>query len=285
MTISVFGSTGFIGSRFCDVSQERYGETVIKIPRNSYEPQSENVLYFISTINNYNIFDDAHIDINTNLNVLMNVLENCKNKNITFNFISSWFVYGKTNDLPANEETLCNPRGFYSITKRTAEQLLISYCETFNIKYRIFRLANVIGESDKSVSKKKNALQYLMNEIIHNRDVSLYDGGKHIRDFVYVDDVCYAIKLCLEKAGLNEIINIGGGKPHQLIDLLSFCKENTGSTSNFISVKPTAFHDIVQVKNMYLDITKLNNLGFKHFFSIENGLWRIIHEYQGHNEK
>ena len=42
------------------------------------------------------------------------------------------------------ENALCDPKGFYSITKRTAEQLLISYCETFNIKYRIVRILCVV---------------------------------------------------------------------------------------------------------------------------------------------
>jgi|TARA_R100001086_G_scaffold206690_1_gene122475 nucleoside-diphosphate-sugar epimerase len=248
--------------------------------RDVYNPKSSNVLYLISTIHNYNVFDDPHLDINTNLNVLINVLENCKNKDVVFNFVSSWFVYGKTDTLPATEESYCNPKGFYSITKRTAEQLIVSYCKTFNIKYRIFRLANVYGESDQSVSKQKNALQYLINEIINNRDINLYDGGKHIRDFIYIDDVCNAIKICTEKADVNSIINIGNGRPYQFLDLMSYVKEKVDSKTDFIHVKPTDFHNIVQVKNMYLDVSKLRNLGFKPKYSIEQGLDKIIEHYQ-----
>ncbi len=274
--ISVFGSTGFIGTRFCQL----YPNETYKMNRDVYNPKSSNVLYLISTIHNYNVFDDPHLDINTNLNVLINVLENCKNKDVVFNFVSSWFVYGKTDTLPATEESYCNPKGFYSITKRTAEQLIVSYCKTFNIKYRIFRLANVYGESDQSVSKQKNALQYLINEIINNRDINLYDGGKHIRDFIYIDDVCNAIKICTEKADVNSIINIGNGRPYQFLDLMSYVKEKVDSKTDFIHVKPTDFHNIVQVKNMYLDVSKLRNLGFKPKYSIEQGLDKIIEHYQ-----
>ena len=274
--ISVFGSTGFIGTKFCQL----YPNEVYRVERNDYTPKSSTVLYLISTIHNYNVFDDPHLDINTNLNVLINVLENCKNKDIVFNFVSSWFVYGKADTLPATEELYCNPKGFYSITKRTAEQLIVSYCETFNIKYRIFRLANVYGEDDQSVSKQKNALQYLINEIINNRDINLYDGGKHIRDFIYIDDVCNAIKLCTEKADVNSIINIGNGRPYQFLDLMSYVKEKVDSKTDFIHVKPTDFHNIVQVKNMYLDVSKLRNLGFKPKYSIEQGLDKIIEHYQ-----
>jgi len=274
--ISVFGSTGFIGSKFCDM----YPDEIVKVGREDDTPKSSDVLYFISTIHNYNVFDDVHLDINTNLNKLMRVLQNCKNNDMTFNFISSWFVYGKNNILPATEDTHCNPKGFYSITKRTAEQLLISYCETFKIKYRILRLANVYGESDTSVSKQKNALQYLIGEIIDNKDINLYDGGKHIRDFIYVDDVCDAIHACIKKGDINTIINVGSGRPHQFLDLMMYVKDRVGSTSNFIDVHPTEFHNVVQVKNMYLDISTLRQLGFVPKVSIEDGLNTIIDHYK-----
>jgi len=274
--ISVFGGTGFIGSRF----SEMYESDVSVIDRQTYIPKSKNVLYFISTTSNYNVFEDIHLDINTNLSTLMNVLENCKEKGLVFNFISSWFVYGKTEDLPATENSVCNPKGFYSITKLCAEQLIISYCETFGIKYRILRLANVYGEDDKSVSKKKNALQFLINELVNNRDISLYDGGKNIRDFIYIDDVCRAIHTCITRGNLNDTINIGSGQPYQFLDLMTYCKNKLKSRSTIISVLPTDFHDIVQVKNMYLDTAKLKLLGFKQRTTINEGLDLIMNKYK-----
>ncbi len=141
--VSVFGATGFIGGRYC----KTFPNSVIKIPRESNVAMSNKILYFISTTTNYNIFDNPFLDIETNLIKLISVLEENKDKpNLEFNFISSWFVYGEQEELPAKETSHCDPRGFYSITKRAAEQLLVSYCETFNINYRILRLCNVIGE-------------------------------------------------------------------------------------------------------------------------------------------
>ena len=157
--INVFGGTGFIGGRFCEL----YTNDVVKNDRNDYIPQTDNILYFISTIDNYNIHKDLHIDIDTNLTILMDVLTHIKERpNTIFNFVSSWFVYGQNDKIPFKEDDLeCNPTGFYSITKRSAEQLIISFCNTFGVKYRIFRLANVLGEGDMKISKKKNALQFL----------------------------------------------------------------------------------------------------------------------------
>ena len=121
--INVFGGTGFIGKRFCEL----YAEEVIINSKNDYNPNSNNILYLISTVDNYNIHNDLQIEVDTNLKVLLNVLEKVKDKPDTvFNFVSSWFVYGQNDKIPFKEDDLgCNPTGFYSITKRCAEQLQI----------------------------------------------------------------------------------------------------------------------------------------------------------------
>jgi len=271
--ISVYGGTGFIGSVYCSI----FNDECLVIPRSQKTPETNNILYFISTVHNYNVFEEPHLDINTNLNLLIDVLEECKNKkDVVFNFISSWFVYGKTEDLPAHENSECNPKGFYSITKRAAEQLLISYCETFGINYRILRLCNVYGTVDKKSSKKRNALQYLVGEIIDNRDINLYDAGENIRDFMHVEDVCRAIDLVVKDGPLNDIINIGSGKPYKFIDIMNYVKEKTNSKSKFISIESPEFHKVVQVKDMYLDIMKLESIGFRPRNTIWDGINNMI---------
>ena len=113
MKLSIYGSTGFIGSNFLKIYPNN-----IKIKRGNLKPETQDILYFISTVHNYNVFEDITKDVKVNLELLCKVLENCKSNNITFNFISSWFVYGKTKNLPVNESQPCDPKGFYSITKK-----------------------------------------------------------------------------------------------------------------------------------------------------------------------
>lgn len=279
MDISVFGGTGFIGSRFTEL----YKDSVIKINRGSYEPETNQILYLISTVDNYNIHKDLQIDIDTNLRLLMNVLERIDrtDKNLVFNFVSSWFVYGKNQNTPFKEDDLmCNPTGFYSITKRCAEQLLISFCETFDIKYRIFRLANVIGEGDQKISKQKNALQFLIKEIVHGKDVELYYGGNIVRDYIYVDDVCHAMYHCMKSGPVNQIINIGSGTPYLFLDIIKKTIEYSNSPSKILEIKSTHFHDVVQVKDSYLDITKLKVIGYQQQFDIDTTIKKLINHYQ-----
>ena len=282
MTTSVFGGTGFIGRRFCELNDD-----VVIIPRDDHEPKNSNILYLISTIDNYNIHKDLFVDIDTNLTTLMRVLEKVdrSDENLIFNFVSSWFVYGKNQDTPFKEDDLsCNPTGFYSITKRCAEQMLISFCETFNIKYRIFRLANVLGEGDTKISKKKNALQYLIKEIVYGRDVELYYGGNVLRDYIYVDDVCNAISHCMEYAPPNQIINIGSGKPYVFLNVIKKAIRYANSPSQIININPTHFHNIVQVKDSYLDTTKLRNFGYECQYNIDMIVEKLVDFYSKEKE-
>ncbi len=264
--ISVFGSTGFIGSNFCKL----YKNEIIPVPRDSRTPLSDNILYLISTTHNYHIHDDIHKDVHVNIKVLLDVLDQCRSRNITFNFVSSWFVYGDT-DLPAQETSYCNPKGFYSITKRAAEQLLVSFCETFNIKYRIFRLCNVYGPLDKC-SSQKNALQFIIKQVCNNEPVSLYYDGEFIRDYMHVNDICRAIYKCIHVAPMNDIINIGSGNPYVFKTLIDYAIGKAHSSSQISSTPPPKFHSIVQVKDMYLDNTKLRKLGFDQSIDIYNGI-------------
>lgn len=256
--IAVYGGTGFIGSKFC----QKYDCVIV--PRDTVVPPegTTKILYLISTVDNYNVLTNSYIDIETNLIHLMKVLDNCKGKDIEFTFISSWFVYGDTH-LPARETSGCRPKGFYSITKLTAEQLLQSYCKTFNIKYKIVRLGNVIGKGDGKASKKKNALQFLVDELKADRDINLYNNGEFYRDFVHVDDVVDGIKFVMDRGENEEIYNLGSArKPTLFKDIIAYAKQEIGSNSNIGTMEASDFHKIVQVESMYLDSSKLGSLGF-----------------------
>ena len=266
MKLSVFGGTGFIGSNFLKLYPGN-----IKIDRNIFRPESENILYLISTVDNYNIFDDLTKDVKVNLELFCKFLENCKSEKITINFISSWFVYGKVDrlQLPVDESNSCNPTGFYSITKKCAEDLLISYCNTFNVKYRIIRLCNVLGEGDKGTSKKKNAVTWMINQLKENKPINLYNDGLVYRDFLHVDDVCQAINLICNKGKFNEIYNVSSGKPTKIKTIIDLAYKYLNSNSSLNSINPPVFHTNVQSQDFWMKNKKLEELGFKQKISIE----------------
>jgi len=258
--ISVFGATGFIGSNFCKYSKHKS----IGIPRDSMEAATQDLVYFIGTTDNYNILTDPTIDIKTNIELLINVLEynRMKFEKFTINYISSWFVYGD-GALPYREETKCEPKGFYSISKYAAEMFLISYCKTYNIEYRIFRLGNVFGPNDLGMSYKKNSLQYLIQKLKNGEDITLYENGDFVRDFIHVEDVVLAIDLVIEKSPTNIIINIGSGEPTKFKDIVKVAHDYHNSSSEILSVPTPEFQKLVQVRDAFLDISYIKSLGFR----------------------
>lgn len=269
--VNLFGR-GFVGGEYA----KHY--TCLVNQREDYEPQTNDIVYFISTIHNYHVFTDPYIDINTNLTCLIKVLDQARSKfdsDFTFNFISSWFVYGNT-DMPAQENSVCNPRGFYSITKHTAEQLLMSYCDTFGIKYRILRLANVLGSADTKVSAQKNALQYLINRMRGNEPIELYDNGDFYRDYIDVEDAVRAIDLVITQGEINSIYNISNGVSLKFRDIIDYVHQQLASTSEIHMIPQREFHKIVQVKNMYLDNSRLRALGYEPRYTINQTLDRLL---------
>ena len=267
--ISVFGGTGFIGGTF----HRLYSEDVVLVPRESKEFETNEVLYFISTTTNQSVFSNLHIDIDTNLSLFVDVLEKCKGRDVTFNFISSGFVYG--NDIvDARETDCCNPTGFYSITKRCAEQLLISFCETFGIKYRILRIGNVYG-LDKTISPGKNVLGYMIGLLKENKDIKLYGGGEFLKDYMFVEDICRAIKSILERGSVNEVYNIASGTSMTFKDIIQSAKDIVGSQSNLITIPFPKDQEYIQIKNMTLNIDKLKNLEFHNLMNFDYGLKKL----------
>lgn len=255
-----------------------YPSESIAIARSENKPMSSDVLYFISTTHNYYIFEKPHEDIDTNLNKLIDVLEafRLNNPDGVFNFISSWFVYGMNCTMDTKESDYPDPTGFYSITKRAAEQMIICYCNTYNLKYRILRMTNIIGEGDKGVSAKKNALQYMIGLLKKNEPVKLYDNGSNIRDFMHVDDACRAIHKCISNSPTNTTVNISNREPMTIGELIRYSKEKLGSTSELISIEPPHFHKVVQVNNVCLNNDKLLSYGYTPSINTIEAVDRIL---------
>lgn len=270
--INLFGH-GFIGKHYSAMYP------CIVNDRNDLIPKSDEVLYFISTTDNYNVHNNPYIDIETNLTTLIRVLENCRKRAhpTTINFASSWFVYG--HGVNVAEDAYCEPQGFYSITKRAAEQLLISYCKTFGLNYRIMRIANVIGLGDKRASLKKNALTGLLQRLYRGEEVNIYHGGEFLRDYIDVRDLVNAINIVCTRGEFNTVYNIGTGQPTRFIDAINYIVEQTKSTSKINFVDASDFHKIVQTKSFSMNCDKIIKLGFAPKYSVYDTIDTLI-EYE-----
>ena len=74
--LNLFGASGYVGGHF----SQMYPDLVVKQDRDDRVPKTNNILYMISTTDNYNVHANITLDVDTNLKVLCEVLEHCKRK-------------------------------------------------------------------------------------------------------------------------------------------------------------------------------------------------------------
>lgn len=283
---SVYGSFGFIGQNVCNGDDFLPNEDD-KYDKNRFASKTNKIVYLISTTHNYHVLDNnPYVDIKTNLMHLMTVLQANKMKygtDFEITFVSSWFVYGNV-DCPAHESFVCNPSGFYSITKLTAERLLASYCDTFGIKYKIVRLANVMGIGDTKISKRKNAMQYMVKTLCDGGTVDLYRGNFY-RDFIHVKDASKGIRKVARLGDYGEIYNVGSGVGSKISDLVYYAYNRIQHPGTINLIDVPEFHKQVQVDSMWLNPSKtLKKTGWEFTIPAQKIIDELISHYRKTNE-
>ena len=137
----------------------------------------------------------------TNLNGTMNVINKIKTKN--FIFASTGAAY--------------DCASAYGISKRAAEDVVREYCTKHKQQdYTIFRFYNVIG-SDGYEPTNPDGLMYNLLEstksgvfTIYGNDHEVSKDGTCVRDYVHVNEICYALKQAIEKPS-NSLECLGHG--------------------------------------------------------------------------
>ena len=255
----IYGATGIIGTYYKGL----YGGHAMQ-RWEMRPPDGQSVLYLISTTSN--TYSNPLIHTDTNVDCLMKRLMACREAGVScFNFVSSWFVYGKSTGL-MKENDPCAPQGLYSITKRCAEDLVMDYCSYHGIDWRIFRLGNVYGGPDKS-DGQRNALHYVVQRLKDGAPVELVAGIE--RDYIHIYDTCRAINHLCNHGALNAIYNIGSGLSVPLSYCADYCKNIIGSESVITQRQADASG---QALAMALDCSRLFRSGFSPLISLEEGL-------------
>lgn len=242
------------------------------------------IYHCASTVDNYNVLTDPYIDVDTNLNGTIALLEACKNlqKKPKIIYLSTFFVYGneyeKTKQ-PITEDAKTDPLAIYPATKLCAESIIKLYHRLYDIPYLICRLTNVYGAFEDYTNKKKGALNYLIMQAIKGEELRIYKGGNFERDYIYTDDVIDALHFLEDKA-TNDLFLIGNGTPVLFKDIIDYLSENTARKSPIVEIDPPEFHKAVGITSFVADTSKINALGWKATIDYKEGLKRIIDRYK-----
>lgn len=109
--------------------------------------------------------------------------------------------------------TLANPTSIYGSTKLAQEHLLVSWCNSFNVKAKVLRLQNVYGPG-QSLSNPYTGIVPLFARLARGgKSIPLYEDGRMLRDFVYIEDVSAAIVQSLTAVeAFPHALDVGMGK-------------------------------------------------------------------------
>jgi dTDP-glucose 4,6-dehydratase len=189
----------FVQADICD------GETVQKVLG---EELPDAILHFAA---------ESHVDrsihspapvIQTNFNGTFMLLEAARRLAIArFVHVSTDEVYGSI-EAPheADERYPLQASSPYSASKAGSDLLALSYYTTYKMNVSVTRASNNYGPNQFP----EKLIPLMISNALDDEPLPVYGDGQQVRDWLYVEDHCRAIKAVMEHGRAGEIYNVGG---------------------------------------------------------------------------
>ena len=209
--------------------------------------------------------------------------------NFRFLHVSTDEVYGSLGkDDPAfTETTPYAPNSPYSASKASSDHLVRSYHHTYGLPTLTTNCSNNYGPY--------HFPEKLIPLVIHNalagKPLPVYGNGLQVRDWLYVEDHCAAIRRVLEAGKVGEVYNIGGWNEKTNIDIVrTLCRmldakqpradgQSYADLITYVADRPG--HDI----RYAIDATKIaTELGWKPAETFETGIEKTVNWYLAHQD-
>ena len=120
------------------------------------------------------------------------------------------------------------------------------------------------------------AMYIFTEKIINNKPISIFNFGKMMRDFTYIDDIIEGIRLAMDKNYKSEVFNLGNNKTESIMEVVSIIenKLNKKAEKKLIKIQSG------DVEKTYADIEySQKKLGFKPKTQIIKGIPKFIDWY------
>ncbi|CAN5122283.1 dTDP-glucose 4,6-dehydratase [soil metagenome] len=235
----------------------------------------------------FNFAAESHVDRSINSAsefVLTNVLgtqillDAARAKNVRrFVQISTDEVQGSLpddSDLFFTEESPLQPNSPYAASKAAAEHFVRAAHETFGVDTIITRCGNNYGPRQFP----EKLIPLMISNAMHDEPLPIYGDGKNVRDWIFVEDHCRAIRLAYKQGKSGESYNIGARNERQNIEVVKSILDALGKPHSLIKfVKDRLGHD----RRYAIDAAKVETeLGWKPQTNWEEGLQKTINWYR-----
>jgi dTDP-glucose 4,6-dehydratase len=205
---------------------------------------------------------------------------------VRFHHVSTDEVFGslRPEDPGFSETTPYDPRSPYSASKASSDHLVRAYFHTYGLPVSLTNCSNNYGP----YQFPEKLIPLMILNAVRGKPLPIYGDGKQIRDWLYVDDHCKAIRLVLEKGKPGETYNIGGGNQptnievvQQICALLDEEFDTSGAphTRLITRVPDRPGHD----RRYAMDIQKIHTeLGWSPQHDLGSGLRETVAWYLDH---
>jgi len=239
-----------------------------------------------------NILKDIEVDIIVDISAYteeqVDILHKVmKNRFKQYILISSASVYNNIESTPANEESQTGENliwGDYAKNKYLAEKKTIENSNLYNFKYTIFRPFYIYG-----IGNNLDRENYFFSRIKYNLPIFI-PSKNNIIQFGYVEDLALAIESSIENSDFyNQIFNISGDEYVTMSEFAEICGKVMAKkvAIKYINteenkIKARDWFPFREV-NLFGDISKLENTGFRNTYSLIQGLEKT-YKYNDEND-
>jgi CDP-glucose 4,6-dehydratase len=219
--------------------------------------------------------ETVDIDVDGTLNILEAMRK--KNDKAFLVFTSTDKVYGEPDYLPIDEKHPLSAKSPYDASKLAADRLVYSYHVTYGIRESTSRCSNVIGGRDANILRAIPSFVYFL---MRSCRPVIRTGGKHLRDYMFVDDAVRAIMLLAEKQekSAGRAFNFGTGRPTSVAELGNLVAAEFGP-----GLEPIVRGKDVpgEISRQYLSSRLAEReLGWKSAIPLEDGVKRAVEWYR-----
>ena len=176
------------------------------------------------------------------------------------------------------ETTPLHPNSPYSASKASSDLLALAYFHTFHTPVIVTRCSNNYGP----YQFPEKLIPLMIANALNDKPLPVYGDGLNVRDWLYVEDHCFALDTVLHKGKEGEVYNIGGNNEKKNIEIVKLILQELEKPESLITfVQDRLGHD----RRYAIDASKIKNeLGWEPTHTFEKGIRETIHWYLSHKE-
>ena len=204
-------------------------------------------------------------------------------------FLGSSCIYPKFAPQPIKEEYLLTgslepTNEAYAIAKIAGLKMCQFYKQQYGCNFISAMPTNLFGVNDNFNLENSHVLPALLRKFIeakqnNKQEVTIWGSGTPMREFLFVDDLAEACLFLMENYNGIETVNIGTGEDVSIKELAETIMKIVGFEGSLIfdASKPDG------APRKLLDVSKINNLGWKHQTNLEEGIQKTLNWIQKNN--